>query len=228
MVFGLAFPSLITWIYFIWLARDTAAAQQTAMVVGKTIQFVFPLAWVFLIRRERLSLRPTGTQGIVEGIGFGVLILILIVLAYHFWFKPAGYLGAAGATICGKLTGMGVGDLPAYVALAVFYSLVHSFLEEYYWRWFVYGQLRRLVSVPAAIAVSSLAFMAHHVLVLGFYFGWFSAPTVLFSLSVAVGGAYWAWLYQRSGSLLGPWLSHLLIDAAIFLIGYDLAQAAFY
>jgi hypothetical protein len=29
-------------------------------------------------------------------------------------------------------------------------------------------------------------------------------------------------LYRRSGSLYGPWLSHLLVDAAIFWIGYDL------
>jgi uncharacterized protein len=48
--------------------------------------------------------------------------------------------------------------------------------------------------------------------------------TWLFSLSVAVGGAFWAWLYQRTGSLYGPWLSHLLVDAAIFLVGYDLAS----
>ena len=30
-------------------------------------------------------------------------------------------------------------------------------------------------------------------------------------------GAAWAWIYHRSGSLLGPWLSHLLIDAGIFV-----------
>ena len=29
----------------------------------------------------------------------------------------------------------------------------------------------------------------------------------------------WAWLYHRSGSLLGPWLGHALVDAAIF-VGY--------
>ena len=28
----------------------------------------------------------------------------------------------------------------------------------------------------------------------------------------------------RSGSLAGPWLSHLVVDAAIFLVGYDLAR----
>ena len=56
----------------------------------------------------------------------------------------------------------------------------------------------------------------------------FSSPaTWLFSVCVAVGGAMWAWLYERTGSLLGPWLSHLLVDAAIFAIGYDLVRHTF-
>jgi membrane protease YdiL (CAAX protease family) len=37
-----------------------------------------------------------------------------------------------------------------------------------------------------------------------------------------VGGMVWAWLYWRTGSIYAPWLSHLLIDAAIFTAGYDL------
>jgi membrane protease YdiL (CAAX protease family) len=66
--------------------------------------------------------------------------------------------------------------------------------------------------------------MAHHVLVLAWYFGWTSWATWLFSVSVAIGGVVWCWIYQRSGSLVGPWLSHLLIDAAIFTIGYDMVH----
>jgi membrane protease YdiL (CAAX protease family) len=58
--------------------------------------------------------------------------------------------------------------------------------------------------------------------VLAHYFGWTSPLTLLFSASVAVGGAFWAWLYERTGSLLGPWLSHLVIDAGIFFIGFKL------
>jgi hypothetical protein len=41
---------------------------------------------------------------------------------------------------------------------------------------------------------------------------------------VAAGGAFWAWLYQRSGSLVGPWLGHLLADAAIFTVGWQLVR----
>jgi membrane protease YdiL (CAAX protease family) len=106
--------------------------------------------------------------------------------------------------------------------LGVFYSLVHSLLEEYYWRWFVFARLADVSKLPTAIAISSLGFMAHHVLIVGMYFGWTSAATWLFSLAIAVGGAVWAGLYHRSRSLIGPWLSHLLVDAAIFAVGYDL------
>jgi len=76
-----------------------------------------------------------------------------------------------------------------------------------------------------AVAVSSLGFMAHHVIVLATYFGLASPVTWIFSLGIAAGGAFWAWLYHRSGSLLGPWLSHLLVDAAIFAAGYEIVQA---
>jgi membrane protease YdiL (CAAX protease family) len=224
--FALVFPSLATWLYFIGLADSGGTAQQVSMLAGKVIQFAFPLAWVLVIRRQKFAicLRPRGG---LEGLASGLLILATILAGYHLWFAPAGYLTTGAAEITAKLSSMGVRTLPAYVALGVFYSLIHSFLEEYYWRWFVYGKLRQLIPVPAAIVVSSLGFMAHHVIVLAFYFGWFSLQAWLFSLAVAAAGALWAANYQRSGSLLGPWLSHALADAAIFLVGYRLAQTLF-
>ena len=71
-----------------------------------------------------------------------------------------------------------------------------------------------------AILISALGFAAHHVLVLSHFFGWWTVPTLLLSAAVAVGGAVWAWLYARAKSLYAPWLSHAIIDAGIFLIGY--------
>ena len=65
--------------------------------------------------------------------------------------------------------------------------------------------------------------MAHHVIVLGVWFPdhvW--AGVVPFSLCVAGGGAVWAWLYERTGSVYGPWISHMIVDAAMFVVGYDL------
>ncbi len=62
--------------------------------------------------------------------------------------------------------------------------------------------------------------------ILGTFLGFRSPWTPLLAAAVGGGGAYWAWLYHRSGSLLGPWLGHLMADAAIFAVGYRIAFAS--
>ena len=102
-------------------------------------------------------------------------------------------------------------------------SVLHSFLEEYYWRWFVHAGLRDRLPWAAAITLSSVAFAAHHVVVLDVYFpGRFWTATVPFSLGVMVGGAIWAWGYDRTGSLAGPWAAHIGADIGLMAVGYDL------
>ena len=81
------------------------------------------------------------------------------------------------------------------------------------------------MSLGFALLISSLGFMAHHVLLLATYFSWSSPAMYFFSLSVAVGGAAWGWLYERTGSLYGAWFSHLLVDAAIFVIGFAIVHS---
>jgi membrane protease YdiL (CAAX protease family) len=227
VLFALAFPSLLTWLYFVLLPRCSPGLQQPAYAIGKTIQFVFPVVWVLAVQRRRLAWSRPGGAGLAEGLLFGLAVFAAAMGLYYVWLKPTGMVQGAAGQIEAKIVSFGVRNLAAYVALGAFYSLVHSFLEEYYWRWFVFGQLRGLLSSTNAVVVSSVGFMAHHVILLATYFGWSSPSTYLFSLAVAVGGAYWAWLYHRSRSLYGPWLSHLLIDAVIFAIGYDLVRPMF-
>ncbi len=227
---ALLLPSLVTWLYFVALASSPVAVQLTASGIGKTVQFALPAVWVYWVCRERLEwLRPTRV-GLLSNLLFGGIVVAAMMALYHLWLKPGGYLSPespAGLEVLAKVRGFGAGDLWRYVALGAFYSFIHSGLEEYYWRWFVFGRIRKLIPLGSAIALSSVGFMLHHVIVLGIYFNWTLIPVAVFSVAVAVGGVVWAWLYHRSGSLFGPWMGHLLIDAGIFLIGYDLVRGAF-
>ncbi|MHC4399127.1 MAG: CPBP family intramembrane glutamic endopeptidase [Planctomycetota bacterium] len=225
--FTLVLPAVLACVYFVWLAKSPAPLQQATYAIGKTVQFAFPVFWVLVICRRRPAWRPPDAAGIVEGLAFGAAVAVGMVVLYHAWLGPAGYLEVAQKPIVQKLQGFGLEGPVRYVLFAAFLSVVHSLLEEYYWRWFVFGQLRRLVPVPAAILISAVGFTAHHVIVLATYFGWASPATWLFSLAVAAGGVAWAWIYHRSGSLWGPWLSHLLVDAAVFVVGYDLIRHVF-
>jgi len=227
VLFALGFPAVFTWVYFVALRSSPGALQQTIYALGKTIQFTFPLFWVVAIQRCRPAWSRPGAAGLGAGVLFGLVVFAASVAFYLAWLKPAGFLHEAAGEIQTKIAGFGVRTVAAYLALGTFYSLIHSFLEEYYWRWFVFGQLRTIISWKAAVGVSSVGFMAHHVILLATYFGWSSPATYLFSFAVAVGGAFWAWLYHKSQSLYGPWVSHLLIDAAIFAVGYDLVRPMF-
>jgi membrane protease YdiL (CAAX protease family) len=211
-------------VYFILLAGERAMLQQAAYAGGKLIQFLFPAFWCLRVQRERWMWQLPRRAEVVFAGGVGLALLGAALALYHFHLKPAGFFGDAVIdAIHSKVQGIGVGTIPRYVALTFFYSLIHSLLEEYYWRWFVFGQLRRLLSLPSAIAISSAGFMAHHICIISSFFGWFSPASLLLALAVGAGGAIWAWLYHRTGSLWGPWISHALVDAAIFIIGYDLA-----
>jgi membrane protease YdiL (CAAX protease family) len=159
------------------------------------------------------------------GLAFGLAVAAVMLVVFHNWLKSTAFFAAAEGQMREKIAGFQLGQPWKFVALGVFYSLFHSLLEEYYWRWFVFGQLRTMVPLWAAVSISSLGFMAHHVIVLASYFGLASPVTWVFSLGIAVGGAFWAWLYYRSGSLLGPWLSHLLVDAAIFAAGFEIVHS---
>lgn len=227
ILFASVLPSIVTWIYFVLLANQPSYLQASAGGIGKLIQFTLPPCWVFLICREPWVWPKFTNQGVALGLGFGALIGALMLGLSLGWLMPQGYFDRPSVAIREKIQGMGINSVVAYASLGVFYALCHSLLEEYYWRWFVFKRMSRFMSEPKAILFSSLGFMAHHVILLAVYFGWTSPITYLFSISVAIGGAFWAWLYQRSGSLLGPWLSHLLIDAAIFTIGFQIARDLF-
>ena len=114
------------------------------------------------------------------------------------------------------MAGLGVADY--YIPFCCFLSIAHSLLEEYYWRWFAWGKLDIVMPGIRSHLLAALGFSLHHYVVLTGFFGlgW----ALVFGTLVGVGGLIWSWQFKRTGSLLGPWLSHLLVDAVVMGVGY--------
>ena len=220
LVFAMVFPTLAAWVYFVRFSGESWMLSLGGL--SKLVQFGLPLAWVWLILRQPIRVRGASRDGLFLAGFIGLVIFVACLGLYYGYLKHHPAFGDAPEKLGEKLTGLGADSLGGFILIAVFYSVIHSFLEEYYWRWFVFGRLREWVAVPWAIAISSLGFMAHHVVLMATFFGLFSFWACFFSLSVAIGGAFWAWSYQRTDSLYGPWLGHLLVDAGIFIVGYEL------
>lgn len=230
LAIALVLPSVMAWIYFVAASPAGATVDEPSPFVrafyalGKVVQIGLPVAWVWLTSRSQLRLSRPTSRGIGFGVAFG-LAVGAFAFSLYWWLNANTFVFAGVADrIREKLNEFGVASPWKYSALAGFLSIINSAMEEYYWRWFMFGRLKRHVSLPSAVAISSFGFMAHHVIVLNVYFpGHFWTAVVPFSLAIAFGGAVWAWLYHKSGSLLGPWISHFIVDVAVMAIGYDLA-----
>jgi CAAX protease family protein len=229
LAFALVFPSIMAWLYFIVAspAKSDGAhnpAMQALYAAGKVIQFGLPVVWCGLIDRSAFRVGPLRTDGIRLGVIFGLGVAAFAFALYFGFLRHSALLQDVPVLIRSKLGDLGAATPIRFALLGAFLSVINSFLEEYYWRWFVFGRLKKYMPLAAAIVISSLGFMGHHVIVLGVYFpGRLWAAVVPFSLAIAVGGAVWAWVYYKTGSLIGPWISHLIVDVAVMAIGYDLA-----
>jgi uncharacterized protein len=223
---AMAFPTLMAWLYFKQLGGEAGTAnplQQAAYTVGKLVQFALPVLWLWLTQRKLWATRRPRFDGWPVGVGFGLLVSAGMLRLYYGYFRGSPVLADTPEKLRGKLDEFGVSTTSVYAALALFIVVAHSLLEEYYWRWFVFGRLRTLIPFGSAVALSSLAFVAHHVVLLDVYLpGRFFTAAVPFSLGIAVGGAVWASLYARADSVWSPWLSHALVDGALIVIGWDM------
>ena len=224
ILLGLTLPTIITYIYFYVLSGQPQTIQAIGMSVCKLVQFGLPVFWLIVIRKWNNAWRKPNGDGILLSLTFGIVIFVAAYLLHRFWLQHTAPMQNAMVEINSKVAEMGLDSAFRFVAFSAFYTLVHSLLEEYYWRWFVFGMLRERIPLTAAIVVSSVGFMAHHVLVLARYFGPFSISTWLLSLCVAIGGAMWAWQYHQTQRLYAPWLSHAIVDAAIFTIGLSMLE----
>lgn len=223
IAFACVLPTFTTLAYFVWAGGAASGVQQGAYLLAKFVQFGLPLLWIGWVCCERLGWPRWSTRGLGIGLAFGAVIGGATWGLYQS-LEATWLLQQAIEPIREKIAGFQIDSAAKFAALGAFYSICHSLMEEYYWRWFVFGRMSRWLSFWPAAVLSALFFASHHVVLLWHYFSHSPLIVVFLSLSVAVGGIAWAWLYRRSESIYAPWLSHLLVDAAIFAVGYDIAM----
>lgn len=230
LVFTLLYPTVLTWLYFVCGKGLSPDVSKLCYVVGKSIQFAFPVLFVALVLKERWLVRRFNSRGLLVGGLFGLAVAALIFFFGRHCMTSAGSFAPLferlRAELMGRLEGFGFDSLGPYTVLFFFYSIVHSGLEEYYWRWFAFGRIARRCSWLTAALITNAAFMLHHVVLLGVYFGYDNLLTWVCSFGVAVGGFVWQAIYKKTDSVYGGWLSHGLIDAGIFALGFLMLPSA--
>ena len=199
-------------IYFVllpgtWLGNALYVVMKVMLVVWPTVATV----WIL---KERLELGlgkgwRVAMVGLVWGLGIVALMLGLMM-------TPLGEVIRAGAgNIQTRVEGMGILDHFVWFALSL--SVIHSLIEEVYWRHFVAGNLLKLVSPWKAHLLAGIGFSAHHIVVLSQFFP--LGMAFFLGACVGIGGILWSVLMVHQRSLLGAWISHMVVDFGIMIIG---------
>lgn len=211
-------PFLASLLYFQLLAGTDWV--RSVYLSAKVFTVFWPvLALGLLLRRRPLLPVPEGrrdlaavplgllTGGVIVG---GMLLLLQTPLS--------AWLDVATPAVREKVAAFGIGSW--YWGYAVGFSVIHAGIEEYYWRWFLFGTLRLRLSAGWAHVAAAGAFAAHHVVVAGTFFGLWMG--VLLGACVAVGGLLWSVMLARQNTLAGAWVSHILVDLGLAYLGYGM------
>ena len=183
-------------------------------LAAKAWIILMPAAWLLFVERGRISFSPLRRGGLGTGAMIGLIIFCTITLAYwlfgRLWIDPT--------TVRSQVQSNGIGNPLLFLPFVCVLALANSLVEEYVWRWFVFSRCERLISPVSAVVLTAGLFTLHHIVSLRAHLGW--DVTALGSLGCFLGGLTWSWLYLRYRSIWPGYVSHILADAAIYLVAW--------
>ena len=184
--------------------------------LGKGIVILAPAVWIWKKRWtlqqliDRWSLRFQW-RDLFWGMGTGLLISLLVLIAYGVYFQK--FLDAEGI----------IATLPPLLirnfwisALGV--SFLNSLMEEYFWRAFLLERTAQRTGWGIAIMLNGFFFGLHHLLLLACFFPF--VPALFFALGTSCGGWIWSTMRMKGLSIWSCYFSHILVDLAIMGVGY--------
>lgn len=199
--------------YFYFVAFEGTNFSQIIYTLTKILIITWPIYWI--IKKEKTKLQKNNKLSIILGILSGLAITILILSVFTVFFE---YFLQSSDEIIIKVQDFGITQY--YVLFALFLSIIHSGIEEYYWRWFIFKGLQTRFKPMSAAIISSIGFASHHFIILSQFFNaWI---TIAFGTAVFLSGLIWCYIHNKTNSSLGNWISHIFVDLAIMSIGYIL------
>lgn len=200
------------------------AIEQILMVdyltktVSKIILFTMsPIVFIKIIRKtslkEGLNLKLVDKETIGIGILLGVLSAFILVGAFMFFKKIINmdviFLELATKS---KITSTN------YLIVTTYFTFANSFLEEFFFRGFIFTNLNKMGYKKVGYIFSSLLFALYHI---GIFKNWFSIELILLCiLGLFITGIVFNYVDTKSDNFLNSWAIHILADLTIVIMGY--------
>lgn len=142
--------------------------------------------------------------------------LYALILGAYFAVRP--FFDFSGIVSSLSSTAGVTKDNFLYVSLYI--SFANSLLEEFFFRGFVFMNLKKGTNRMAAYIISSVAFSLYHVAMM---IGWFNIGLfLLVVVALAVGGGIFNYLNEKHETIYTSWFVHMFANFAINTIGFML------
>ena len=206
---GLILPFVLQ--FFSHVVQANELLSQGAYILSKALFVSLPIFYWLLTKKlpfERQgSLR---TFAIVSGLALCAAIFFLAQIFIEF-IRPEA------ENIYRTLSVLGLTE--NFLLYSAGIVVLNSLVEEFFWRYSIYGGLKSYFSIPVAMIVSSIGFAGSHML---YFIGLFDslAIIVFLTLSSFIFGCFWVWLYERTRSVPHVWVNHILVNLPLFYVEY--------
>lgn len=204
-------------LYFI---EQVIGVNYALKTLFKLILFIIvPYIYIKFIGKStiqaELNLKQLDKKKLRLGFLFGVSSFLLILISYLL-FKGVIDLNNIAKELQNKSK-----ITPAnFIFVGLYITFVNSFLEEFFFRGFIFLNLYNMKKQKFGYVFSSLLFGLYHIAI---FKTWFNIWLIIICLlGLITIGFVFNWLNTKSKNFINSWIVHILADSAIILIGFKM------
>lgn len=184
-------------------------------IIKITMFLLIPLIYTAYDKNIKLKdiFRVRSKKKLFSSIFLGLLVYIIILSAYLI-LKGFINLDSIKNILAENLKV----NKDNFIYVALYISFINSLLEEFFFRGFIFLNLKKLIISKYAYIISALAFAIYHVAIMG---SWFSP--IIFLLAMAglfIGGLIFNYLNESNENIYSSWLVHMMANFAINTVGF--------
>lgn len=142
---------------------------------------------------------------------------VVVIMGAYYIFRPLLHLTDIRDSLMIR-NGVTAATYP-WVAFSV--ALINPFLEEYFWRGFIYRNLSMFAPNHRwrviVLWLAGLLFALHHTIIIKGWFLWWQ--WIIVTVFLALVGVMFNWLYEKSGSIWISLMVHLAADITLAILG---------
>ena len=198
-----------------WIEQGIGVSYLLKTAFKLLLLISVPIIYERFVKKEKaeiLNFKNWRHTSVWPGLIFGVVFALVLLLAY-FLVGPQIGLPRIAVELENKLK-----INPAnFLFVGLYITLGNSFIEEFFFRGFIFLTLLESGRPKTAYLLSSCLFAIYHVAI---FRNWFSPPIFLLALfGLIVVGLLFSWMDARHHNFVNSWIAHALADSVIIIIG---------